>query len=62
MVGGDPGRWALPTSDAAFDSWAEMMAAVHDMAALWVSFGVLQSFVLVALIDRCIEEKAYQQH
>ncbi len=51
---GSAGRWALPTSDGAYDSWAAMMSAVHDMAALWVSYGVVQGFVLVALIIRCV--------
>ncbi len=59
--GGDAGRWALPSSDGSYDSWAAMMSAVHDMAGLWVSYGVVQGFVLVALIIRCVAAWALQR-
>lgn len=51
---GDPGRWALQTSDGSFDSWAQLMTAVHQMALVWGAYGIVQGVILILLIVRWV--------
>jgi len=49
---GSRGRWALPSSDKAFDQLAELLLVVQRSADLWTWYGLLQGVTLVLLIVR----------